>query len=182
MDSSTLTTSTFTLDQGVTGSVAYDATSKTATFTPSTKLSANKSYTATIKSGVKDIAGNALASDYTWKFETGTGGDDGCFIATAVYGSALADEVVILREFRDKYLLTHAAGKGFVSLYYRYSPSIAHSLEGNETLRVVTRVALTPVVYSVKYPMILGFILAIAGFSLLRRRKRNQEDTGKNQS
>jgi len=38
------------------------------------------------------------------------------------------------------------------------------------------------VVYSVKYPMILGFILAIAGFSLLRRRKRNQEDTGKNQS
>jgi hypothetical protein len=188
MDPSSITDLTFTVEPGVTGSVDYDATSKTATFTPSAKLTANKSYTATIKGGVKDAAGNALASDYTWKFTTG-GGDDGCFIATAVYGSALADEVVILREFRDKYLLTHGAGKGFVSLYYRYSPSIAHSLEGHETIKVVTRVALTPIVYSIKYPMIVGFILVLAGFSLVRKRKKDHKDNitapstkGKNRS
>ena len=78
MDSSTITGSTFTLKkQGTTtavpAAVTYDPTTKKATLTPSSDLEAGVSYTATVKggaSGVKDVAGNALASDKTWSFTT----------------------------------------------------------------------------------------------------------------
>src|SRR5207344_1640447 len=50
------------------------------TLTPSSALSGSIVYTATIKggsSGVKDLAGNALASDYTWSFTTAASGGGG---------------------------------------------------------------------------------------------------------
>jgi LPXTG-motif cell wall-anchored protein len=181
MDPSSITSATFTLDHGVAGSVTYDAPTKTATFTPSTNLASDTTYTVTVKSTVKDTAGNTLASDYAWTFSTGEEGG-GCFIATAAYGSAMADELIVLREFRDKYLLTHAAGKKFVGLYYRYSLPLAHSIAAHETFRTLTRIALKPVVVSIKYPMIVGLVLVIAGFSLFRKRKKNQENTEKNRS
>ncbi|MBI5187352.1 MAG: Ig-like domain-containing protein [Nitrospinae bacterium] len=73
MDSATITASTFTISGGVTGSVAYSG--KTATFTPSSNLSPNTTYTATITTGVKDAAGNAMASSYSWSFTTAGGTD-----------------------------------------------------------------------------------------------------------
>ncbi len=85
MSSSTITTSTFTLKQGTTsvsGSVSYSGT--TATFTPSSVLAAGTVYTATITTGVKDAAGNSLASAYTWSFTT----------AAAATGMSFASDVV----------------------------------------------------------------------------------------
>ena len=75
IDASTITTSTFSLNNSVTGAVTYDSTNNIATFTPSTKLAYDTTYTATITTGVKDAAGNALAADYTWSFTTGTAAD-----------------------------------------------------------------------------------------------------------
>jgi len=77
-DPSTLTPSTFTLTkQGsstpVGARVSYDSASKKATLDPSSDLEANTTYTATIKggsTGAEDLAGNALAQDYTWTFTT----------------------------------------------------------------------------------------------------------------
>jgi hypothetical protein len=77
IDRSTLTTSTFTLTkQGsstpVSARVEYLSNPK-ALLTPSSVLEANTTYTATVKGGpggVKDLAGNALAQDYTWTFTT----------------------------------------------------------------------------------------------------------------
>ncbi len=70
MDVSTLTSATFTLNNGVTGTVTYSGT--TATFTPTGNLAYSTTYTATITTGVKDAAGNAMAAAYTWIFTTGT--------------------------------------------------------------------------------------------------------------
>jgi hypothetical protein len=52
----------------VTGTVTY--VGFLATFTPTANLAASTLYTATVTTGVKDLAGNALAVDYTWSFTT----------------------------------------------------------------------------------------------------------------
>jgi len=76
MNPSSITTSTFTLNQGTTaisGSVSYTGT--TASFSPSANLAPNTSYTATITTGSKDMAGNALLKNYVWSFTTGAAPD-----------------------------------------------------------------------------------------------------------
>ncbi len=75
MNPSTINSSTFLLSQGMTpvaGTVTYSGT--TASFTPNANLLPNTIYTATITTGAKDVAGNALVANYTWTFTTaGTG-------------------------------------------------------------------------------------------------------------
>ena len=54
---------------------------------------------------------------------------EGCYIATAVYGSYDAPEVRTLRRFRDETLKKSAAGRMFIRVYYRFSPPIAQRLK-----------------------------------------------------
>ncbi len=75
---------------------------------------------------------------------TGSGGD--CFIATAAYGSYAERHVMVLRTFRDRYLLPHALGKSLVDLYYRNSPGLAKIIHGKVHLRFVGRMGLSPLV------------------------------------
>jgi len=91
---------------------------------------------------------------------SGSGG--GCFIATAAYGSYLLPEVMILREFRDKHLLTNIPGRAFVAFYYRKSPPIADFIREHESAKTIVRYLLAPVIFAVKH-----FLAALAVVSLL---------------
>ncbi len=75
IDPASINNSTFTVNNGVTGTVSYNNTTYTATFTPSTSLAYNKSYTASVNTGIKDLAGNTLASTTSWSFLTNPDGD-----------------------------------------------------------------------------------------------------------
>jgi len=69
-----------------------------------------------------------------------------CFIATAAYGTPMAEEIGILREFRDEYLLTNPVGKALVEFYYRVSPPIAEFITENPSLKPIVRAGLLPAV------------------------------------
>jgi len=53
------------------GTASYDSTNHIAVFTPTAPLAPNTRYTATIITGVKDVAGNPLTKDFAWCFVTG---------------------------------------------------------------------------------------------------------------
>jgi hypothetical protein len=72
MDPATIDTTTFTVSDGETtvpGAVTYSGV--TAVFTPTSPLSNSTTYFATITTGARDLAGNALANNYAWSFRTG---------------------------------------------------------------------------------------------------------------
>jgi hypothetical protein len=79
IDQRTLSSTTFTLTkQGgttrVSATLSYDTATKKATLVPKCDLAPNTTYSATITTGVKDGAVNALEEDYNWAFTT-TGGE-----------------------------------------------------------------------------------------------------------
>jgi hypothetical protein len=59
------------------GSTAYDSSTRTVTFTPSSALTASSSYSVTV-SGAKDAAGNVMTAD-TWSFTTAAAAPSGSF-------------------------------------------------------------------------------------------------------
>ena len=69
VDPSTITASSFKLDNGVAGLVTYDQTSKIATLKPFNNLAPDTLYTATLSSDIADLSGNHL-SPTSWTFET----------------------------------------------------------------------------------------------------------------
>jgi len=86
----------------------------------------------------------------TAMFEVATSAS-GCFIATAAYGSPTAEQIDVLREFRDVVLLESTVGTQFVALYYKLSPPIADFISGSSFLRTVVRELLVdPVVWMVE--------------------------------
>lgn len=91
-------------------------------------------------------------------------GGDGCFIATAAYGSNMADDVKTLRRFRDSTLVHWAAGREFVRLYYRYSPPLADYIRERDGMRAAVRWSLWPLVFAIKQP---GLAVAAALLMLL---------------
>jgi hypothetical protein len=85
VDSATVSGSTFELRGPggalVSAAVTYDAASRTAVLDPAAALATSTSYTATVKggpTGVRDAAGNALAADETWSFQSAAPGGCPC--------------------------------------------------------------------------------------------------------
>jgi hypothetical protein len=75
---------------------------------------------------------------------------DACFIATAAYGSLMANDVEMLRHFRDSFLQKTALGELFVESYYTFGPGVAGVVSQSELLRATARDALSPLVAFVR--------------------------------
>jgi hypothetical protein len=84
LDPATATPSAFVLRDAagvqVPATVTYDPSTLTAKLQPTSGLANGTTYTATVTSAVRDLAGNALASPYSWTFKTSTPGVCPCTI------------------------------------------------------------------------------------------------------
>jgi hypothetical protein len=74
------------------------------------------------------------------------GSVDACFVATAAYGSVLANDVEMLRRFRDMLLRKTVLGEIAVEAYYTFGPPVAGVVGESDLLRETARDALTPIV------------------------------------
>ncbi len=96
--------------------------------------------------------------------------NDVCFIATAAYGSILENQVVILRNFRDRFMLTHDFGRVLVATYYRYSPPIAEVVKQNVLFRSLVKIVLFPFIamayVALNFMFVLKWSLLIASLLL----------------
>lgn len=104
-----------------------------------------------------------------------------CLIATATYNSPQHPNIKILRDFRDKYLMSNKIGRKLVDLYYKYSPFVADLIAKNKVLKVIVRIQLVPFVafsyMAVRFgpvvtTIVLALILAIPVFSISFYRRR----------
>lgn len=72
----------------------------------------------------------------------------GCLIATAAFGSELSPQVQYLRNFRENYILSTAAGSAFMSTfnaaYYSFSPQVADYEREQPWLQTAVRAGLYP--------------------------------------
>lgn len=74
MDAATISNSSFTLAGAntVSGSISYNAATRTATFTPDAPLKPGSAFTVSLTTSITDSAGNALASAFRWRFSSET--------------------------------------------------------------------------------------------------------------
>lgn len=100
---------------------------------------------------------------------------NGCFIATAAYGHYSAEEVQLLRTFRNRYLLTNAPGRSFVAWYYRHSPEWVKTLEEQSWAKPAVRLALLPVIgiagFTLNTPTYVKWLVVVVLFMLLSLRR-----------
>jgi len=69
-----------------------------------------------------------------------------CYIATAVYGSYDAPQVLVLRRFRDEVLSKSLPGRAFIRTYYKVSPPAARHLENAGRMNRLVRYILDKIV------------------------------------
>jgi DNA-binding beta-propeller fold protein YncE len=98
---------------------------------------------------------------------SGGGGGGGCFIATAAHGSYMEPHVKVLREFRDRFLVTNYVGKAFINLYTTVSPPVANFIANHDTIRFMVRWSLVPLVGMSWVSINIGLCAALVFIGLL---------------
>jgi serine protease len=157
--------------------VKWNGTNRTTTFVSYTQLTATIPASDITVNGTSSVTvfnptpggGTSSASTFTTSDPPppSGGGGGGCFIATAAFGSPLERHVQILRDFRDRILLTSSAGKAFVDFYYKTSPAIADKIAQSEGLRLMMRWSLMPVI-GVAYLIIhWGMLMTMLLFTII---------------
>ena len=68
-----------------------------------------------------------------------TNKSEGCYIATMVYGDYNHPQVMVLRRYRDEYLLKSFCGRCFVKIYYYLSPKVVRILHNKKRVNIFIR-------------------------------------------
>ncbi|HII99358.1 MAG TPA: hypothetical protein HA272_08960 [Methanoregula sp.] len=76
-----------------------------------------------------------------------------CLIVTATFGSPMADEVQLVRDFRDNTMQQDYLGSRYVTalnaMYYSFSPFVARAIDQNPSVKPVMRLILAPLLWIV---------------------------------
>jgi Bacterial Ig-like domain len=125
-----------TLGASVTGTVTYNTVTHIATFTPSSSLSNNTGYTATITTGVKDLAGNAMVTNKVFAFTTIADTTPPTVLSTSpVNGTTVPIPSVVTVTFSE------AMDAATVTAAGTFTLTAAGSITGTVTYNTVTHVA-----------------------------------------
>jgi len=135
-------------------------------------------------STIKVTAEDGTQKTYTINFTVTGASTDNCFIATAAYGSKFQPSVALLRQFRDHFLMTNDFGRAFVAFYYKNSPPIASYIAGNESLKAIVRLLLTPAVGvaylmlhpGLTYPLLLILFAAAVLWRMKQKKYRFKQN------
>lgn len=104
-----------------------------------------------------------------------------CFVATAAFGDTGHPMVMLLRDFRDRFLLTWAGGRWFVDQYYMYGPWAASMIQDRPIIKWAVRMILIPVAaltflvlyapWGIPFLLLSSLIVTIALFTVGRNRR-----------
>lgn len=128
------------------------------------------------------IIGYVYAQESTPQGGSGTAG---CCVFASAYTGTDDSNLNIIRQFRDRYLMTNPVGRGVAALYYNvFSPPVAHFIDAHPQVKPLARAALTPVIAASTVAVdttlpekmvILGaVVLACAVLLVLIRRRRSK--------
>jgi parallel beta-helix repeat protein len=82
-----------------------------------------------------------------------TEGGTPCPFVKSAEASYLEPHVGAVRAFRDQWLASSAAGKAIVQAYYTNAPAISARMDDEPWMRLATRLAVTPLVFAIVYPL-----------------------------
>jgi hypothetical protein len=116
-------------------------------------------------------ASTTITMDMPYDITAEFSGGGFCFIATAAYGTPMAEEIQVLRQFRDEYLLASPLGATLVEFYYAVSPPLAQFITEHPGLKPIARAALVPAVAVSAIavntsPVENGVVMAVVGLVL----------------
>jgi hypothetical protein len=116
----------------------------------SSPLIKNGTYEVSLDYTYKDAFENTHLGSTSLQVLVGYGISPACIIATVAFGSELSPEVVFLRNFRDRLVISTVAGSAFMRVfndwYYSFSPAVARVIANNEPLRAMARITLCPLI------------------------------------
>lgn len=96
----------------------------------------NSSFNRTQPNNPISTPSNHNSNRTTYSSTHKTNKSEGCYIATMVYGDYNHPQVMVLRRYRDEYLLKSFWGRCFVKIYYYLSPKAARILHNKKRVNV----------------------------------------------
>jgi hypothetical protein len=139
----------------VPGAVSYNSGTNTATFTPSSPLSNSTGYTIGVSTGVRDLAGNQLASAFNASFTTVAPADNTSPTVTAVspaHGATMVTpQTVVKVTFSEAMDQTTISASTFRVVATATSSVVAGSISYDPATRVATFTPSSPLAFDTEY-------------------------------